>query len=211
MQMLHYYPRALGLSQTFSLYRAVSQQGSLTNVVVCEWWGVGESWSLAKNISTEPVAWGSPPPPLYSRSGVTDLLLHYLDSVIRNVCKIGLQACQTGLSGGRQLVSQFFQDLQCREIVRFKARTECQRDMGSARHLYVVCIYGAICLQIQKYFPPDPAIFSPKNKILILLYIVYRFMQNISIFHGKKTRYDVLKIKFVDISPHRYKLRRDIE
>jgi hypothetical protein len=29
--------------------------------------------------------------------------------------------------------------------------------MGSARHLYVVCIYGAICLQIQKYFPPDPA------------------------------------------------------
>ncbi len=79
---------------------------------------------------------------------------------------------------------------------------------GSARHLYVVCICGAICLQIQKYFPPDPAIFSPKNKILILLYIVYRFMQNISIFHGKTARYDVLKI---DISHHRYKPRRDIE
>jgi hypothetical protein len=83
--------------------------------------------------------------------------------------------------------------------------------MGSARHLYVVCIYGAICLQIQKYFPPDPAIFSPKNKMFILLYIVYRFMLNISIFHGKTGRYDVLKIKFVDISNQRYKLRRDIE
>ncbi len=48
---------------------------------------------------------------------------------------------------------------------------------GSARHLYVVCIYGAICLQIQKYFPPDRAVFSPKNKILILFYVVSRFMQ----------------------------------
>ncbi len=82
---------------------------------------------------------------------------------------------------------------------------------GSARHLYVVCIYGAICLQIQKYFPPDPKIFSQKNNILILLFIVYRFMEKISIFHGKTARYDVLKIKFVDISHHRYKLRRDIE
>jgi hypothetical protein len=81
---------------------------------------------------------------------------------------------------------------------------------GSARHLYIVCIYGAIYLQIQKYLPPDPAIFSPKNKILILLYIVYRFMQNISIFPCKTARYDVLKIKFVDILQHRYKLRRDI-
>jgi hypothetical protein len=42
----------------------------------------------------------------------------------------------------------------------------CQRGItaGSARHLYVVCIYRAICLQIQKYFPPDPAIFSPEMK-----------------------------------------------
>jgi hypothetical protein len=72
-------------------------------------------------------------------------------------------------------------------------------------------MYGAICLQIQKYFPPDPVFFSPKNNILILLYIVYRFMQNISLFHGKTARYDVLKLKFVDISHHRYKLRRDIE
>ncbi len=85
------------------------------------------------------------------------------------------------------------------------------RRTGSARHLYVVCIYGAICLQIQKYFPPDPAIFSQKNEILILLYILYRFMQKNSTFHGKTERYDVLKIKFVDISHHRYKLRRDIE
>jgi hypothetical protein len=78
---------------------------------------------------------------------------------------------------------------------------------GSARHLYVVRIYGAICLQIQKYFPSDPAFFSPKNKMLILLYIVYRFLQKISTFHSKTARYDVLKIKFVDISH----LRRDIE
>jgi hypothetical protein len=39
---------------------------------------------------------------------------------------------------------------------------------GSAQHLYVVCIYGAICLQIQNNFPPDRAFFSPKNVILIL-------------------------------------------
>jgi hypothetical protein len=30
-------------------------------------------------------------------------------------------------------------------------------------------------------------------------------------FHGEIARYDVLKIKFVDISHRRYKLRRDIE
>jgi hypothetical protein len=83
--------------------------------------------------------------------------------------------------------------------------------LGSARHLYVVCIYGAICLQIQKYFSPDRAVFSQKNEILILFYVVSRFMQKNSIFHGKIARYDVLKIKFVDISHRRYKLRRDIE
>jgi hypothetical protein len=53
--------------------------------------------------------------------------------------------------------------------------------------------------------------FTQKNKILILLYIVYKFMKNISIFRGKTARYDVLKIKFEDISHHRYKLHRDIE
>jgi hypothetical protein len=68
---------------------------------------------------------------------------------------------------------------------------------GSARHLYVVCIYGAICLQIQKYFPPDRAVFSPKNDIFILLYVVSRFMKKNSRFHGKVARYDVLEIKFV--------------
>ncbi len=36
-------------------------------------------------------------------------------------------------------------------------------------------------------------------------------MQKISIFHGKTGRNDVLEIKFVDISHHRYKIRRDIE
>jgi hypothetical protein len=85
---------------------------------------------------------------------------------------------------------------------------------GSARHLYVVCIYGAICLQIQKYFPPDRAVFSSTNLILILFYVVSRFMEKISRFPVKicsKIQYDVLKIKFVDISHRRYKLRRDIE
>ncbi len=84
-------------------------------------------------------------------------------------------------------------------------------ERGSARHLYVVCVYGAICLQIQKYFSPDPAVLSQKNKILILFYVVSRFMQKFSLFHGKIARYDVLKIKFVDISHRRYKLHRDIE
>jgi hypothetical protein len=56
---------------------------------------------------------------------------------------------------------------------------------GSARHLYVVCIYGAICLQIQKYFSPDRAVFSPKNKISILFYVASRFMQKISYFMAK--------------------------
>ncbi len=44
-------------------------------------------------------------------------------------------------------------------IVSFKWRLEDVILLGSARHLYVICIYGAICLQIQKKFPPDPAIF----------------------------------------------------
>ncbi len=83
--------------------------------------------------------------------------------------------------------------------------------MGSARHLYVVYIYGAICLQIQKYFPPDRAVFLPKKVILILWYVVSRFMKKISRFHGKIARRDVLKIKFVDISHRGYKLRRNIE
>jgi hypothetical protein len=84
--------------------------------------------------------------------------------------------------------------------------------MGSARHLYVVCIYGVICLQIQIYFPLDPAIFSPRSKTLILLYVVSKHKQkkfNISWQNSK--RLCLKKYKFVDISHHRYKLRRDIE
>jgi hypothetical protein len=62
-----------------------------------------------------------------------------------------------------------------------------------------------------KIFFSRSCCFSPKNKILILFYVVSRFMQKFSIFHGKIARYDVLKIKFLDISHRRYKLRRDIE
>ncbi len=57
---------------------------------------------------------------------------------------------------------------------------------GSARHLYVVCIYGAICLQIQKTFPPDPAFFSSRSKTLILLYVVSKLMQKKSKFMAKQ-------------------------
>ncbi len=67
--------------------------------------------------------------------------------------------------------------------------------LGSARHLY-----NAICLQFQNYFPPDRAVFSPKNVILILFYVVPRFILKISRCHGKIARYDVLKIKFGDVN-----------
>ncbi len=60
----------------------------------------------------------------------------------------------------------------------------------------------------KKYFPPDPAIFSQKKKHLFYS-ILYTDLYKI--FHGKTARYDVFKIKFVDISHHRQKLRRDIE
>ncbi len=65
--------------------------------------------------------------------------------------------------------------------------------------------------KFQNYFPPNRAVFSPKNVILILIYVVSKFMEKNSRFHGKIARYDVLKIKFVDISHRRFKLRRDIE
>jgi hypothetical protein len=64
---------------------------------------------------------------------------------------------------------------------------------------------------VYKKIPLDPAIFSSESKISILLYVVSKFMQKISRFYGKTGRYYDLKIKFVDISHHRYKLRRDIE
>jgi hypothetical protein len=40
---------------------------------------------------------------------------------------------------------------------------------------------------------------------------VSRFMRKNWRFRDKIVRYDALKIKFVDISHRRYKLRRDIE
>ncbi len=57
---------------------------------------------------------------------------------------------------------------------------------GSARHLYVVCIYGGICLQIQKTFPPDPAFFLSRSKTLILLYVVCKLMQKNQNFMAKQ-------------------------
>jgi hypothetical protein len=77
----------------------------------------------------------------------------------------------------------------------------------------LVCIYGAICLQIQKYFSPDPAIFSQRSNILLLLYVVSKLKQIKFKISGQnsKIQYYVFKIKFVDISHHRCKLRRDIE
>jgi hypothetical protein len=56
-----------------------------------------------------------------------------------------------------------------------------------------------------KLFSSRSCYFSPKNKILIYS-IVYRFMHKSSTFHGKTARYDVSKLKFVDISHPRYKL-----
>jgi hypothetical protein len=45
-----------------------------------------------------------------------------------------------------------------------------------------------------KYFPPDRAVFSPKNLILILFYVVSKFMKKKSRFNGKIAKYDGLKI-----------------
>ncbi len=64
------------------------------------------------------------------------------------------------------------------------------KNMKDKKSLYLQ--YGVKCLQIQKYFPPDRAVFfSPKNVILNLFYVVSRFMKKISRFHGKIERYDV--------------------
>ncbi len=52
--------------------------------------------------------------------------------------------------------------------------------------------------------------FNKKFNIDSILCFV-QIYGKISIFHGKIARYEVLKIKFVDISHRRYKLRRDIE
>jgi hypothetical protein len=86
----------------------------------------------------------------------------------------------------------------------------CRKGVCSTS-LYVVCIYGAICIQIQKYFPPDRVVFSPTNKILILFYVVFKFMRKkIQDFMAKRQEM-MFKKFFGDISHRTYKLRRDIE
>jgi hypothetical protein len=99
---------------------------------------------------------------------------------------------------GRQLGyfwKQLFLGLKCQSLEilklsfflensRFKSCNVFEK-RGSARHLYVVYIYGAICQQTQNYFPPDPAVFSPKNVIVILFYVVSRFMKKVEDFMAK--------------------------
>jgi hypothetical protein len=81
-----------------------------------------------------------------------------------------------------------------------------------------ICSTSLRSLYLRCDIPTNPKIFFTrsgcffiKKKILNLFYVASRFMQKNSRFHGKIARYDVLKIKFVDISHRRYKLRRDIE
>ncbi len=60
----------------------------------------------------------------------------------------------------------------------------------SLSSLYLWC---AMSTNLNK-FPPDPAFFKPRSKILILLYVVSKLMQKISGFHSKTARYYVSKI-----------------
>ncbi len=89
----------------------------------------------------------------------------------------------------------FFKTLEVDRYCRHSWRKLCRGTKyltvltGSARHLYVVCIYGAICLHIFQKVAMDPAIFSPRSKILVLLYIVSKLMEKNSRFHGKIARY----------------------
>jgi hypothetical protein len=76
----------------------------------------------------------------------------------------------------------------------------------SLRSLYLRC---DISTNPEKY-PPGPAIFSPRSKIIILFYVVSKLKHKMSRFHRKTASFYVLKIKFVDISHHRSKPRRDI-
>jgi hypothetical protein len=58
--------------------------------------------------------------------------------------------------------TRFYQtDGSCKQVSFVKSH---ENRRGSARHIYVVRIYGAIYLQIQKYFPPDPAFFHQEVK-----------------------------------------------
>jgi hypothetical protein len=47
---------------------------------------------------------------------------------------------------------------------------------GPARHLYVICVYGAIGLQTSKICARDPAIFWKGTYILIVIYVVFKFI-----------------------------------
>jgi hypothetical protein len=67
------------------------------------------------------------------------------------------------------------------------------------RSLYLQCDISTN----PKIFSSRSCFFSSRSKILILLYVVSKLMQKIPRFHGKTARYDVLKIKFEDISHHR--------
>jgi hypothetical protein len=58
---------------------------------------------------------------------------------------------------------------------RVPCKSEYVPTGGSARHLYVVGIYSAICLQIKK-FCSRSCNFSPGSKISILLYDVAKLM-----------------------------------
>jgi hypothetical protein len=75
---------------------------------------------------------------------------------------------------------------------------------GSVRHLYVVCIYGAICLQ--KKFLQILLFFHQKVKYKFYFMLCPNLCKKIPRFNGKTGRYYDMKIKFVDISHNRYKL-----
>jgi hypothetical protein len=77
-------------------------------------------------------------------------------------CRFGMNQCTA--SGFIHLWATVA-NLQCSYFEKIIQKKEKQRGnwTGSVRHLYVVCIYGEICIQIQKYFPPDRAVFSPKK------------------------------------------------
>ncbi len=87
---------------------------------------------------------------------------------------VDLTFLQISLNLLAMVFTRFYQtDGSCKQVSLVKSH---ENRRGSARHIYVVCIYGAIYLQIQKYFPPDAAFFSSRSKILILLSVVSKLM-----------------------------------
>ncbi len=82
---------------------------------------------------------------------------------------------------------------------------------GTTRYLYVVCIYGAICLQI---------LFLKHHILPFCHEILKNFCKsldttwsriNILLLDEKKQDLEENIFGFVDISHRRYKLRRDVE